>query len=192
MTRPLVRTLSVVAGALFGVALPAAAAPALPAGSLYEEPFRWTDDSGVQVELSEFRGRPVILTMFYGNCSSICPVTLRKLREIDTAFEQRGITADFVLVSFDSTFDTPRALARFRERHKLPPDRWHLLAGPARSVRSFAKRIGLGDYVNQGDHIAHSFRILLLDEAGVARNALEPWHASVASLFEDGPAASRE
>lgn len=163
----------------------AVAAPALPVGSVYDDASRWTDDSGARLPLSAFKGRPVLLTMFYSNCTTTCSITLGKLREIEKILEQRGIAADFVLVSYDSGLDTPKALARFREEQHLSPSRWHLLTGSAGSVRSLADRIGLGDYRNLGEHIAHSFRILLLDEDGVARKALDPFHARVASLFED-------
>jgi protein SCO1 len=172
-----------VAGALFTSALPANAAQALPAGSLYDEAFRWTDDSGARVELAELRGRPVVVTMFYCNCSTTCMNTLSKLQEIETKFEQRHVTAEFVLVSYDSSLDTPRELSRFRERHKIPRPHWHLLHGSAASVKRFATRIGLGDYADSGDHIAHSFRILLLDENGVANKALDAWHTDVSRLF---------
>lgn len=174
------------------LALPARAASPLPAGSLYEDTFRWTDDTGARVELSDFRGRTVVVSMFYSNCSTLCMTTLGKLQEIESMFGQRNIDADFVLVSYDSSLDTPRQLARFRERHRLSPARWHLLSGPRGSVRRFAKRIGLGNYVDLGEHIAHSFRILVLDENGVARNGLDPWHAKVAQLLEPAPAPSVE
>lgn len=179
------------AGLLVAAVRSAEAAPALPAGSLYDQELRWTDDSGTRVELSAFRGRPVVLTMFYTSCSSVCSITLEKLREIERSFREREITADFVLISYDSRLDTPRELARFRASHELPAERWHLLAGSAQSVKRFATRIGVGNYDDLGGHIAHSFRILVLDEDGVARQQLDPGHARVASLFEPVRATRR-
>ncbi len=187
------RTLRLVGLASFSIVLSGASAhgrPALPAGSLYDEQLHWVDDSARKVELSSFRGRPVVLTMFYSDCSSTYPVTLAKLREVEAALENRKIAAEFVLVSYESFFDTPHRLTLYREKNGLGSDHWHLLSGPAHSVRRFANRIGLGDFVDAGDHISHSFRILLLDENGVARSALDPLHARVASLFEDGRAAA--
>ena len=130
------------------LALPARAEPALPAGSLYEERFRWTDDSGARVELSDFRGRTVVVTMFYSDCSSLCMTTLGKLQEIETMFESAQHRRGF----------RPRQL-RLEQGHPAParpvpraapalPARWHLLSGPSGSVRRFATRIGLGNYVD--------------------------------------------
>lgn len=156
----------------------------LPEGSLYDATYRWTDDTGARLELGSFRGRNVVLSMFYSDCTTTCALTLGKLREIEKGFEERGIAAEFVLVSYDSHFDTPDVLARFRKQHQLSSDRWHLLSGSPQSVRSLANRIGLGDYRELAEHIAHSFRILLLDENGVARRSLDPFHARVSSFFE--------
>lgn len=166
----------------------AAGAPSdLPAGSLYLEPLAWTDDADHAVELGAFRGQAVVLTMFYTECSSACPITLAKLREIEKAFAQRNMDVQIVLVSYDSRQDTPRHLARFRRREMLPTERWHLLSGTAPNVERLARRLGLGAYVDLGEHIVHSFRIVLLDEDGVMRKALDARHDKVSFLFDAVP-----
>lgn len=157
----------------------------LPSDSLYLERLGWTDDSGTAVELADFRGETVALSMFYTECSSACPITLAKLREIEKAFAKRSLGLQIVLVSYDSRQDTPRHLARFRRREKLPTERWHLLSGPAPSVGRLAGRLGLGSYVDLGEHIVHSFRIVLLDQDGVVRNSLDAGRDKVSSLFEE-------
>ncbi len=183
---------SVLGFALAGLALPGVGTGAssdLPLDSLYREPLQLTDDSGVAVELSAFRGQTVAMSMFYTECSSACPITLAKLREIEKAFVQRHLDLQVVLVSYDSRQDTPRHLARFRRRETLPTERWHLLSGTARSVERLAGRLGLGSYVDLGEHIAHSFRVVLLDGDGVVRKALDSSHDKVSSLFDEAPSA---
>ena len=154
-----------------------------PDVSLYDEPVRLVDDTGTQLELSSFQGRQVLLTMFYTRCRSACPVTVRKLRQIEQAFADRGRPIDIVLVSYDSDFDHPKVLARYRDREKLPPG-WRLLCGQPLQVERLAQHIGLWRYLDMGDHIFHSYRIVLLDEAGVVRKALDSDHNNVSSLFE--------
>ena len=154
-----------------------------PSESLYVEPLRWTDDTGKEVELASFRGHPVALSMFYTECPTLCPITLQKLREIDHAFALRQ-DLQIVLVSYDSARETPRRLAQFRRREKLPSERWHLLSGDESSVLRLARRIGLGSFQDLGEHIIHSFRIVLLDEDGVERKALDARHSGVSSLFD--------
>jgi protein SCO1/2 len=177
--------------AAFLLAASAGASGELPFGSLYLEPLRWTDDSEAAVELASFRGQTVALTMFYTECSSACPITLAKLREIEKAFAERGRDLQIVLVSYDSRHDTPRRLARFRRRETLLGERWHLLSGSQPSVERLARRLGLGSYVDVGEHIVHSFRIVLLDEDGVVRKTLDAKHDKVASLFDVPVPASR-
>ena len=163
----------------------AAAGDPAPVASLYEVPLRFVNDAGTRLELSTLRGRQVILTMFYARCRSACPTTLGKLRQIDKAFAERGRPIEIVLVSYDSDFDHPKALARFRDREKLPPQ-WHLLSGSDTQVQRLADLIGLGRYLDMGDHIFHAYRIVLLDEAGVVRKALDSHQNKISSLFEEG------
>ena len=179
------RTGLAVALAALGVgASPAVPSPELPSGSLYREPLQWTSDSGAAVALADFRGETVALSMFYSECSSVCLCTLGKLREIEKAFAQRGMKLQIVLVSYDSLHDTKQRLARFRHREALPVDRWHLLSGSPRDVSRLAQRIGLGSYVDAGEHIVHAYRIVLLDEEGLVSKTLDASHNKVASLFE--------
>jgi len=162
-----------------------------PGGSLYRESFQFRNDRGEAADLTAFRGRNVILTMFYTDCTSTCTLTLSKLREIERAFEEKKIPVELVLVSFDARNDSPRNLARFRKREKLPAARWHLLTGDTASIRRLATRIGLGNFSDLGDHILHAFRIVLLDEQGVIRKSLDWDHRKVESLFEEvTPAAN--
>jgi len=157
----------------------------LPRESLYREPWRWTDDRGSDVSLSSFRGAAVVLTMFYTDCPSTCLTTLAKLREIDRAFASRNQPATFVLVSYDSSNETATTLARYRLIHRLPTERWILLAGPEPQVQKLAARIGLGSYIDLADHIIHSYRIVLLDDVGMIHRTLDAKHNRVASLFDD-------
>lgn len=175
------RASCLLASTLLAASGPVRSAPA--ADSLYGESYRWVDDTGGRAELSSLRGRPVVVAMFYTSCTTVCSVTLGKMREVEALFRTRGIDADYVLVSFDTRFDTPPVLASFRKRHELPADRWHLWHGSTKSVRRFADRIGVGRFRDLGDHIVHSFRIVLLDEEGVPRGVLDPSHAKVASLL---------
>jgi cytochrome oxidase Cu insertion factor (SCO1/SenC/PrrC family) len=124
--------------------------------------------------------------MFYTQCRSLCPSTLGKLIEIQKAFDQRGQSIEIVLVSYDSNHDQPRKLARFRQQQHLPAA-WHLLSGSPEATARLAGRIGLGRYLDLGDHIFHEYRIVLLNADGVVEKALDWRHDKVAALFEPDP-----
>jgi cytochrome oxidase Cu insertion factor (SCO1/SenC/PrrC family) len=161
------------------------AGAALSEESLYEQPLSFLDDTGTPVALSTFRGREVVLTMFYARCRSACPATLERLRQVDRAFTEHDRSVEVVLVSYDFDFDTPHRLARYRSLEKVP-SRWHLLCGERQAVETLAQKIGLGRHLDMGDHILHSYRIVLLDESGVVRKALDADHDKIPSLFEGG------
>jgi len=110
-------------------------------------------------------------------------MTVAKLREIEKAFQARKTLITIVLISFDSRNDSPRALARFRKREKLPSENWHLLTGRSSDVQRLADRLSLGNYLNMGDHIVHGTGIFLLDEQGAVRKKLDFKNRDVATLF---------
>ena len=132
----------------------------------------WKVDSGERFDPASLRGRPYVVTMFFSDCSSKCPITLERLREIESEISKRGASIDFVLASFDFRNDSPRRLARFRKREKLG-EAWHLLSGESASVDRLAKRLGLSGYTDLGDHFVHAVRLALVGEDGAIRKLVE-------------------
>src|SRR5262245_14656320 len=62
-------------GSLIGVPLAAAAAQsALPGDSVYQLQAALVDQDGRSIELSHWRGYPVLTTMFYTSCEMVCPM----------------------------------------------------------------------------------------------------------------------
>ena len=55
---------------------------ALPGDSLYRLPVTLTTAAGVSMHLSELRGKPLIVTMFYSQCASVCPLLTSQLQRL--------------------------------------------------------------------------------------------------------------
>jgi len=136
--------------------------------SLYQLDAPWTDAQGRQVTLGALRGAPVLLVLFYGTCTSVCPVIVRDLQKVESLLspEDRARTR-FVLVTIDPEVDTPARLRAYAEKHGLDPARWSLLHGSPEQVRVLANVLGFR-YRPTGDgQWSHTIRIHLLDGAGV-------------------------
>ena len=152
--------------------------------SIYRAPMVWQDETGASFVLSHWEGKSVIITMWYTTCSSRCPITLQKLKEIQKRFDERLQQAEFVLVTLDPRQDTPQALARFRKSHGLTASNWHFLRGSETDTRKLASLLGFGKYQNMGDGILHTLRISRVNEAGEIARTLDWRHRDVDSLFE--------
>ena len=152
--------------------------------SIYRVPMVWQDETGASVVLSHWKGKRVIITMWYTSCWSRCPITLQKLKEIQKRFDERSERAEFVLVTLDPHQATPQALARFRKGHGLTASNWHFLRGSELDTRKLANLLGLGKYQDMGDGILHTLKISRVNEAGEIARTLDWDHRTVDSLFE--------
>jgi len=169
---------------IVGIGRPATTDQGDASNSLYSLAATFRDDTGREVKLSSFRGKPVVLAMFYSECTSRCPMTLERLRAIDEAFAARKEAVDIVLVSFDVRRETTKTLARFRKRERLPKERWHLLRGSEEATQSLARAVGFGNVLDLGDHFVHPVRIVKMDAEGTITKTLDLEHRDVAAFVE--------
>lgn len=170
--------------AFFVVALPAVVsahehepqshARATPSGdSLFNSKTVWREASGREVKLAEFRGSKVILTMAYTSCTYTCPLTVAKLKEMESALVASGFT-DFkiVLASFDPKRDNPARLSEYIKEKKLS-SRWILLCPRSeKDVRELAALLGVTYSQDKKGDFSHSNIISFMDEQGVIRKTL--------------------
>jgi protein SCO1 len=135
--------------------------------SLYQLDAAWTTDAGKTVTLASFRGRPVVLAMFFASCEYACPVLtsdmqrLRELLPVDVRAQTR-----FVLVTFDVERDTPAALQGYRERAMLDGDAWTLLRSDADSVQELAMLLGVRYKQDARGQFSHSNLFTVLNPEG--------------------------
>ena len=142
-----------------------AAAP-FHASSIYQADGTFTSDAGRSVRLAEFRGRPVVLAMFFASCGYACPLIVSDMQAIRAKLpaELRDRAA-FVLVSFDTKRDTPAALAAYRAQRGLD-GAWTLLHGDDEAVRELAALLGVKFKQEADGSFAHSNLITILNTEG--------------------------
>jgi protein SCO1/2 len=107
--------------------------PSLAGTVLLKKPlapeFRLHDQFGRTVTLSQFRGRPVLVTFMESHCAQLCPRVADKIRQ---AVDETGVSSKrlgVLAVSTDPEGDTPAASQAFSRQHGLL-HRWRYLSGP--------------------------------------------------------------
>ena len=101
------------------------------------------DQNNAPLALAEFRGRPLVISLIFTSCSSICPVTTEHLR--DAVADARAVLggAGFAVLTFgfDARGDRPAQLKAFASTHRLNGIAdWHLAsADEARQALSDAR-----------------------------------------------------
>lgn len=159
------------------LALPLSApVPAVPASSgarvLSTLPPGWLDDQGRPFDLRTLEGHRVVLTMAYATCHRVCPVTMRRLQQVQRELDEHGASAEFVVIGYDPEHDDTAAWHQYRARRHLTRGNWHFLTGTPAAVEQTARRLGFGFWLYE-QHVMHDLRIVWFDEHGTLVAASE-------------------
>ncbi|SHF80182.1 protein SCO1/2 [Fodinibius roseus] len=142
--------------------------------SLYHLDAPWTTHRDETVKLSDFRGSPIIVVMFYGNCREVCPIliqdTWRLYNRVDTS---RRETVKVLAITFDTENDTPEVLREYANYEQLDIPGWHFMTSEDATVRSLAMMLGVQYSKKSDGHFAHTNLVTVLDEEGKIARRVE-------------------
>ena len=155
-------------------ALAAAVAPlsglhaaALPGDSLYRLNTALVDTQSQRFTLADLAGKPLLITMFYGDCNTACPIVIENLKQTVTALGASGKKLTVLMVSLDPFHDTPGSLSQLMTTHKLDPRQFRIAVAKDESqTRMLASALNIKYRVLGGGEINHTTRITLLDASG--------------------------
>lgn len=165
--------------------------------SLFHLEAEWLTQSGDAFRLEELTGRPTVITMIYGSCTTACPVLVNDARRIDRAVPE-AIRDDLqvVIVSFDPARDTPERMADYADDYDVDAERWHFLHGEPADIRTLAAILGVRYRDNGDGTFDHSNVVTLLDAQGLIAERseglarpVEPIVKALRKLESDGQAA---
>ncbi len=132
--------------------------------------FKFTNECGQAVCLSDFRGQALAITFFFTRCPvpDFCPRLSRNFQE---ASRKLASLADaptnwhFLSVTFDPAFDTPAVLKVYAEHYQYDPARWSFLTGPSDQINELARLSGVQVDPDAG-LFNHNFRTLIIGANG--------------------------
>lgn len=165
-------------------ATPLPAGP-LPGASLYHLSSAWRAQDGSDLVLSDLRGDAIVMVMFYGDCTTACPLLVRMAEQIEAALPSAArARTQFVMVTFDTARDTPEKLRAYAAEKGLDRDAWHWLVGTPLQTRQLAAMLGV-QYRDAGNGtFAHGNVVTVLDAAGVPTARLEGLGIDVAPAVQ--------
>lgn len=127
----------------------------------------FTDTEGRAVRLSDYRGKPLLVSLIYTGCADVCPTMIESLYPaVKVAREALGGDSFAVItVGFDTRNDTPTRLRSFARTRGIDLPNWAFLATDEENLDSLARAVGFGIYSRAGgfDHLA---QISLVDAQG--------------------------
>ena len=133
--------------------------------------YRFTNELGQAVSLSDFKGQAVAFTFIFTRCPfpTFCPrmssnfeETYKKLK----AMPEASTNWHLLTITFDPQFDTPAVLQAYAQRYDYDPKHWSYLTGDFTDITAIAEQVGLLFWKpnpNDPAGISHNLRTVVLD-----------------------------
>lgn len=129
--------------------------------------FTLTDQLNQHVSLSQFKGKPVVVTFLFTNCPDVCPLTAEYLHQSLESLGNDAANIGVLAVSTDPARDDVAAALRFSQNHRME-DRWHFLVGSKEELAPIWSNYSI--YVqNEQEPMQHTSAIYLIDKEGNER-----------------------
>ena len=109
-------------------------------------------------------------------------MTMTRLAQVQRDLDARGMSAEFIVVSYDPSNDDAAAWRRYRASHRLLRDNWHFLSGTPADTERLARALGF-EFWRDGEHVMHDFRIVALAGDGTWRGAIDSAHGDWRNLL---------
>jgi len=125
------------------------------------------DSRGTPFSLREYRGKPLVISLVYSSCSSVCPATTQHLIEAVTEAERVfGLDRFAVLtVGFDARNDTVPRMAQFAAVQGIKFPNWRVASGDAATIEAVLNDLGFS-YRAVAGGFDHPTQTSILDRDG--------------------------
>jgi protein SCO1/2 len=103
-----------------------------------------TGSDGRPVNLYDYAGKPLVVSMIFTSCHHVCPTTTKRLDEAVRAARQvlGEDSFEVVTVGFDAARDTPEAMAAFARAQGINASGWRFLSATPETISALSKDLG--------------------------------------------------
>lgn len=129
--------------------------------------YTFLDRSGRTVRLSDYRGKPLVISMIYTHCPIICATTTRSLTAIRLSQDALGSDSFGVLtVGFDTENDTPEAMGDFAKRMDVNLPNWEFVSSDPNTIDKLSKDLGFAYAPSADGGFNHITQTTFIDGQG--------------------------
>lgn len=116
-----------------------------------------TDRFNRRVNLQDYAGQPLLISMIFTSCHHVCPTTTKNLdRATRAAREILGEDSfEIVTIGFDAMRDSPDAMRAFARAQNIHADSWKFLSGSKEAIEALSADLGFQHFPSPRgfDHI---------------------------------------
>lgn len=129
--------------------------------------YTFLDRNGRTVRLSDYRGKPLVISMIYTLCPIICATTTRSLTALKLSQSAFGVDSFGVLtIGFDTENDTPEAMDMFAQRMEVDLKNWDFVSSDAETIKKISKDLGFTFFQNDEGDFNHITQTTFVDAQG--------------------------
>jgi protein SCO1 len=126
-----------------------------------------TRSDGLPISLVTLRDKPLVVSLVYSACSSVCPVTTQRL--IDAVNEaNRTFGADrfeVLTIGFDARNDTPGRMAQFATMQGIAASNWRVASADPATINAVLRDLGFS-YATVAGGFDHVTQTTIVDRGG--------------------------
>jgi protein SCO1 len=125
------------------------------------------DRAGRPVQLSRYRGKPLLVSFVYTGCFQVCPTSTRSLQQsLQALYEAFGAEHfNVVSIGFNQPADSPQALRAFAAQHRIDEPNWDFLSPSPATVDALTRDFGFS-YLATPSGFDHVVGVTVVDGAG--------------------------
>jgi protein SCO1/2 len=130
--------------------------------------FGLLDQNRRRIALSDYRGKPLLVSFVYTACSQACPAATQFLAK--TVKETRAALGpdkfSVVSIGFNQPFDSPDAMGAFARQNGIRDPGWSFLSTDAATMQAITRAFGFTWYATPKgfDHIS---QVTIVDAGGI-------------------------
>ena len=126
------------------------------------------DRQGQPVELSRYRGKPLLVNFIYTACFQVCPTTTRNLQKaVENTVSVMGADRfNMISIGFNQPFDSPAALKDFAGQYGIRLPNWEFLSPAPAIVSDLTRNFGFS-FVATAAGFDHLNQVTMVDADGM-------------------------
>ena len=129
--------------------------------------YTFLSSSRGKVRLSDYRGKPLVISMIYTHCPFVCATTTRNLGALKQSRDALGPDSFGVLtIGFDTEHDTPQAMDDFGNRMDVKLSNWEFVSADSNTIKELSKDLGFVFFPSPEGGFEHITQTTFIDGKG--------------------------
>jgi len=122
--------------------------------------FELTDSNNSSFNLSQLKNKVWVADFIFTTCGTICPIMTKNMASLHRSYKLDD-RVDFISVSVNPEYDTPKRLKEFSNKYQADTQNWHFLTGSRKKIRDVV--VGSFKLGSIEEPIFHSAKFVLVD-----------------------------